>query len=323
MVCPFCKDSTVVLSDDNKNIHLYCLGDFYLSQELYNGVEDLIQQAATTHQMSVESVRCFLKYRIANEIAFSDKKYFIKKDIETILSNICHLTPAQRINKLILYIGEKTEQSGVSLRECINEPDKQRSLNQVSSIGEFVDWKAMIKTMTDADFKHFFSLGNKHLDISLTNKGWEKFQYLKRLQGQRKVFMAMSFGKEADRSDEQRRNFFKNSIKKPLKKYGFNVSRVDDKIRAGLIDSQILHDIESSVFLIADISDNNLGVYWEAGYAEGHGIPVLYIINNATTEKPHFDVQHRQRIDFKNEKDLSKKLKKFVLDNFTNKEILQ
>lgn len=41
---------------------------------------------------------------------------------------------------------------------------------------------------------------------------------------------------------------------------------------------------------------NNEGAYWEAGFAEGLGKPVIYTCENGF--KPHFDVDHNLRIEW-------------------------
>ena len=57
-------------------------------------------------------------------------------------------------------------------------------------------------------------------------------------------------------------------------------------------------EIQSSDFLIADLTHDNFGAYWEAGYAEGLGKPVIYTCEkskfaNAST---HFDTNHHLTI---------------------------
>lgn len=313
MPCPFCADITAVIPDKEQNILLHCLGDFALPQSLYNGLDNIMENFAKQHRLSKESIRCFLKYKIANAIAFSKKTKFNLQDIETMLSHITPLTNIQRINQLILFIGQRTEHPGISLCKSFKDSEAANSSTQVASIGNFVNSEAMYKMLGDVDFKHFFNIGQGPLNISLTNKGWEKFQDLQKIKEGRRVFVAMSFGDK--NTNEQRKSFFELSIKKPLQEIGFSAERVDTKTRVGLIDLQIIQDIAQSSLVIADISDNNLGVYWEAGYAEGIGRPVLYI-RDGNKEKPHFDVQHRQRIDFSSPEELKEQLKKFVNDNF-------
>ena len=54
-------------------------------------------------------------------------------------------------------------------------------------------------------------------------------------------------------------------------------------------------EIRTSRFLIADLTHENPGAYWEAGYAEGLGKPVIYTCEKKKFEnqvKTHFDTNH-------------------------------
>jgi nucleoside 2-deoxyribosyltransferase len=79
---------------------------------------------------------------------------------------------------------------------------------------------------------------------------------------------------------------------------GFNLFRLDQRPEAGLIDVRLRNEIRNCRFLIADLSHANAGSYWEAGYAEGLGKPVIYTCERsvfegkATIDKPHFDTNH-------------------------------
>lgn len=316
MGCPFCADITAVIPDKENKIHLHCLGDFCISKSLYdNEIECIIKETAEKNKMSIETIRCFLKYKIANDIEFSKKTEFNKQDIEEILSNITPLNNLQRINQLILFIGKRTEHPGVALYKSFKNPGTTDSLTQVASIGNFVNYEAMCKIMGDGDFRHFFNVvPRNHLDITLTNKGWERFQELEKIKDGRSAFVAMSFG-HTEEEIKKRKDFFEQAIKKPLEDVKWKAERVDTKTRTGLIDDFIIHDIQHASLVIADISDSNLGVYWEAGYAEALGKSVVYI-RDISFPQPHFDVQHRMRIDFSNIKELGENLKKLINDNF-------
>jgi nucleoside 2-deoxyribosyltransferase len=65
------------------------------------------------------------------------------------------------------------------------------------------------------------------------------------------------------------------------------------------VDAVIENEIRRCRFLIADLSDDNAGVYWEAGLAEGLGKPVFYICrakDGAVEKKTHFDTNHRHTV---------------------------
>jgi hypothetical protein len=56
--------------------------------------------------------------------------------------------------------------------------------------------------------------------------------------------------------------------------------------------------IRQARFLVCDLTHGNRGAYWEAGFAEGLGIPVIYtcrqdVFSDAAHEcHPHFDAAH-------------------------------
>lgn len=104
--------------------------------------------------------------------------------------------------------------------------------------------------------------------VTLSFKGWEHYEKLKKGSVvYRKAFMAMKFG------DEQLNFILENVFKPSARRAGFDLIKLDDLPRAGLIDDRLRVEIQSSDFIIADLTHDNLGAYWEAGYAEGLGKP--------------------------------------------------
>jgi nucleoside 2-deoxyribosyltransferase len=79
---------------------------------------------------------------------------------------------------------------------------------------------------------------------------------------------------------------------------GFRLIRLDDEPKAGLIDNRLRVEIQSARFLIADLTHENSGAYWEAGYAEGLGKPVIYTCEASIwkAKKTHFDTNHSQTV---------------------------
>lgn len=129
------------------------------------------------------------------------------------------------------------------------------------------------------------------LNATLTVKGWQRVEELLRsANGSRRGFMAMKFG------DPQLDAVFREHFKPAVGQTGFELMRLDDEPRAGLIDDRLRLEIRTSRFMIADLSHANAGAYWEAGFAEGLGRPVIYtcrkdVFDNPVT-KPHFDTNH-------------------------------
>lgn len=129
------------------------------------------------------------------------------------------------------------------------------------------------------------------MKATLTIKGWARVEELLRsANGSRKGFMAMKFG------DPQLDTVFREHFKPAVLQAGFDLMRLDDEPRAGLIDDRLRLEIRTSRFMVADLSHANAGAYWEAGFAEGLGRPVIYtcrkdVFENPAT-KPHFDTNH-------------------------------
>ena len=77
-----------------------------------------------------------------------------------------------------------------------------------------------------------------------------------------------------------------------VKQTGYDLRTVTQK--AGHIDAIIEDEIRRCRFLIADLSDDNAGAYWEAGFAEGLRKPVIYICREGM--QTHFDTDHRHTV---------------------------
>lgn len=136
------------------------------------------------------------------------------------------------------------------------------------------------------------------IDGTLTADGWKRFAELMRDgAGSRHAFMAMKFGvAEMD-------VIYRDHMKIAVGHTGFELRRTDEAHKsAGLIDNRMRVEIRTSRFLICDLSHGNQGAYWEAGFAEGLGRPVIYTCSSEAfqstdaTRRPHFDTAHQSII---------------------------
>ena len=107
--------------------------------------------------------------------------------------------------------------------------------------------------------------------------------------GSRYGFLAMQY----DEPDLER--LVKDHIKPAIsKELGYEVRDLRDVARAGIIDEIMRTTIKGASFVIADLTHDNNGAYWEAGFAEGFSIPVIYICQEEKFRKvkTHFDTNH-------------------------------
>lgn len=127
----------------------------------------------------------------------------------------------------------------------------------------------------------------------LTFEGWARYREIKsRGVNSRRAFMAMPFG------TKRVVDAFERIFRPAVAAAGFELVKVADHPRAGLIDDQIMVDIRNSRFVVADLTEENRGAYWESGFAEGLGKPVIYTCDRAwfEKEKTHFDTNHRNTV---------------------------
>lgn len=139
--------------------------------------------------------------------------------------------------------------------------------------------------------------------IILTVKGWQRAEQL-RLHpvNSRRVFVAMWFGKEVE---DAWLNGLKVGIEKS--KY-FTAHRVDSEEHNEKIDDRIIADIRRSSLMVADFTKHRGGVYFEAGFAMGLGIPVIWTCRDDHMKDAHFDTRQYNHIRWNTPADLAEKI---------------
>ncbi len=143
------------------------------------------------------------------------------------------------------------------------------------------------------------SPGDKTLKFgaTLVYRGWQRYEELKRGKASgTTAFLAMAF------KDSEDQDFIKEHFTKAVAETGFRLRDIREDPKAGLIDNHIRVAIRMARFVIADLTHRNKGAYWEAGYAEGLGKPVIYSCRRDVFEsehpdiRPHFDTNHCQTV---------------------------
>lgn len=118
-----------------------------------------------------------------------------------------------------------------------------------------------------------------------------------------KCFVAMSFSKDLSSTRE--------SIKSAIDQAGYKSILIDEiHIDADMtINDSIIAEIRKCRFLVADFTQHNHGVYFEAGFALGLKRPVIYLCHSDDFSKTHFDTNHYPHIIYKDLTELVEKLK--------------
>lgn len=144
--------------------------------------------------------------------------------------------------------------------------------------------------VTVGDIARLLGGGTIFAQVNLSLEGWERYEDEKRggFDGNY-GFIAMKF------NDEELDGFVSNVVKPALQEQlGIPLVDLRDVEQAGIIDDIMRVKIRDAKFVLADLTHDNHGAYWEAGYAEGLGKPVIYICKKEKFEvaRTHFDVNH-------------------------------
>lgn len=200
--------------------------------------------------------------------------------------------PFELIDLLIIYIAKKAGEIQNPIHLNINNDFSLLYLKNKEEFKFYVN-KAKELDYLEFDSKQF---------IRLTLNGWKRVTELrKRPQKSNHAFVAMWFDQSLD-------EIWENGFKSGLSELGFNPQRIDLTEHNEKICDRIISEIRQSSLLLADFTGQRGGVYFEAGFAMGLGIPVIWSCSEDDVENLHFDTRQYNHIVWKNAQDLKVKL---------------
>jgi hypothetical protein len=218
-------------------------------------------------------------------------------------------TPAEQLDNLVLWIGER--QRSFAESAILAAPAAAAWIgtrivkgSAEAGLGWLLEQRATAALVEDRGMHQGF----KHLRLNMD--GWARYEMLTRVQVEsRRVLMAMKFNTSTlqDAQLEELVDVFRPAVSLT----GFDLFTLLEG-PAGLIDDQLRVALRTSRFIIADLTYASRGAYWEAGFAEGLGRPVIYTCRQKEwlEEKVHFDTNHLRTIvwDRENLNDAATKL---------------
>ncbi len=138
--------------------------------------------------------------------------------------------------------------------------------------------------------------------FSPTPVGWQRIDSLARTAVvSSQAFVAMWFNEATSEA-------YSTGILPALAATGCKSVRIDKKEHNNKIDDEIIAEIRRSRFVIADFTcePKNVrgGVYYEAGFAQGFGLPVIWTCKDTSLNDLHFDTRQYSHIVWKTPEDL-------------------
>ena len=155
--------------------------------------------------------------------------------------------------------------------------------------------------------QRLLSVFSNHTQFSPAPAGWERIDGLLRQRtNSSQAFVAMWFN---DATSEA----FSQGIGPALHASGYEAVRIDKKEHNNKIDDEIVAEIRRSRFVVADFTCEPKsvrgGVYYEAGFAQGLGLPVIWTCKDSSLNDLHFDTRQYSHIVWKAPADLFEQLK--------------
>ena len=225
---------------------------------------------------------------------------------------------SEQATRLLDYLVRRTDYYG----QPLEIPDKEPAIAYAHNANELV---ALAGFLVERGLAR--PLGGPPIRVLiLTAEGLDEASEAASRKLYKKAFVAMWFTEEMDA-------VYQTTIKPAIKETGFDSLVISNKEHNNDINSEIIAEIKQSRFLVADLTGQRGGVYFEAGFALGLGIPVIWTCHEEWFNKEvivtskvlvdgqekacqvkelrrtHFDVEHFPFIIWKTPEELSQKLK--------------
>jgi hypothetical protein len=315
--CPICKfpvkNVTVgKITDDHAYLcNCYRCGRYSISDETLYHLNDL--------KVSKSQIACISGWIRENqdELITADR-----------LSKLLKLSPptvAEKANRILMYLAKMYPLPGQELPSLYDEINdlivefklEKLGPNSINHAEKFLPIFSISYSSSSEEIQYllydYLYQEKDYLELDnvpkITPNGWAFIENYKSSNAESKIaFIAMKFEDELKKFSEQ-------WVETAIRESGFEPIRIDKYEHNNLIDDEIIANIRRSRFLIADLTGNSYGVYFEAGYAKGINIPVIYICSEeyfkSENNKVHFDTNHYPFIlwNYKDGEDLKKKLK--------------
>lgn len=199
--------------------------------------------------------------------------------------------PQEQADNLILWIGRS---QGSQNNWASVKPQRLAALIGAPVAKDGSDENSwLLVQMGERLYSRSTAQNGSEITFKLNMAGWHAYEVLrKRITVSRLAFMAMKFN--APNVAQVLNKCFKPAALRA----GFILKPLNEEQPAGLIDNQIRAAIRTARFVVADLSDDSNGAYFEAGFAEGLGIPVIYTCEakKFAANGTHFDTNHMHTI---------------------------
>ena len=231
---------------------------------------------------------------------FDGYQFITPKDVE----NWYPKTFAQKADKVLLKLAEKAVFDGAYIEMTDQEKKTMYfACSPKKYVAEFGEVRGIqVRYMENFLQKQEYIVIDKNGWIQLTPKALDRVYELQKNNADNdRAFVAIQFDGTQD---------LRERIREGLQMAGYQAIIMDEEHYNGQIVPEMLHQINTCNFVVAELTSKNQNVYFEAGYATGQNKEVIYLCNGEKLDtSPQFDVAQYNLLTYKKIDEIPQKLK--------------
>jgi nucleoside 2-deoxyribosyltransferase len=189
--------------------------------------------------------------------------------------------------------------------------ERTKGFGQRFGLGELPELQSFAETFSANDLgfigkypveRGFAEDKSLNYSFSVTGHGFERIEEVRKSNASSsQAFVAMWFNEELEGA-------WKEGLREGVQRAGYVPLRIDGKQHNHKICDEIVAEIRRSSFVVADFTGQRGGVYYEAGFAAGLGIPVIFTCRKDHLKDLHFDIRQFNTIDWTDPAELATRL---------------
>ena len=185
-----------------------------------------------------------------------------------------------------------------------------------------MNWRLLVEELESRGLLTETPVMMEACSFVVTSRGWQRIEELTTtVVDSSQCFIAMWFDESMDAVQD--------ALREGIALAGYEPLVVSDVEHNGKVCDEIIAQIRQSRFIVADFTAGHCppcedcsqkkenagsiiprgGVYFEAGYAMGLGIPVIWTVRRGQMDAVHFDTNHYSHIIYSDPADLKVQLK--------------
>ena len=235
-----------------------------------------------------------------------------------VITSMWHMRPLlahERANRLLRLIAQESPSIGepvvLQLRESLSRRheatlmafawSESGSLREMEFLVRYLEQNDWLQSIQDAP--------GYQLGCTVTVDGYTEIARRPPPTESSQAFVAMWFHSSMDEAYWQ-------GIEPAIRAAGYEPVRIDNVEHAGLIEDAIIAAIRKARFVVSDFTPGDDGargsVYYEAGFAHGLNLTVIFTCRHDKLKLVHFDTSHFNHIAWTNYEDLKTRLQQRI-----------